>query len=324
MRRSVFIQIALISGLALFGTAQSAELNYPTKPIKIVVGWAPGGQADTLTRTLADLLEKYVGKTIVVENKPGGASGVATAFIAKTKPDGYTLGAISDSPLVRIPHMRKVTYHPTEDIIPVIRTNVSIAGLVVRADSPLKTFQDFLNYAKKNPGKLTFSHPGSGSSPHLGMGALEVKYGIKCSPVPYKGDSEMITALLGGHVMAGAGTTGGFGPYVKSGDLRLLAIFSKQRIKFYPDVPTLGELGYKVTAESNFLIIAPKGTPAEMVEKIQNLSVKAMKEPSYGSVADKLWTIYEPILTGEELKKAIKEDDEFYGDIIKTLGIKEE
>jgi tripartite-type tricarboxylate transporter receptor subunit TctC len=124
--------------------------------------------------------------------------------------------------------------------------------------------------------------------------------------------------------MAGAGTTGGFGPYVKSGDLRLLAIFSKQRIKFYTDVPTLMEHGYKVTAESNFLIIAPKGTPAEIVEKIQTLSVKAMKEPNYGMVADKLWTIYEPILKGEELKRAIKEDDEFYGEIIKTLGIKEE
>ena len=324
MKRSFFIPIIFGFVLVLFGDALSAEVNYPTKPIKIVVGWAPGGQADTLTRALADSLGKYLGKTIVVENKPGGASGVATAFMAKTKPDGYTLGAISDSPLVRIPHMRKVTYHPMEDIIPVIRTNVSIAGLVVKADSSLKTFQDFVDYAKKNSVKLTYSHPGSGSSPHLGMGALEVKYGIKCGPVPYKGDSEMITALLGDHVMAGAGTTGGFGPYVKSGDLRLLAVFSKQRIKFYPDVPTLMELGYKVTAESNFLIIAPKGTPAEIVEKIQNLSVKAMKEPNYGMVADKLWTIYEPILKGEELKKAIKEDDEFYGEIIKTLGIKEE
>ena len=113
MRRFVFIPIILIFGLLFFGTAQSAEVSYPTKPIKIVVGWAPGGQADTLTRTLSDLLEKSIGNTIVVENKPGGASGVATAFIAKTKPDGYTLGAISDSPLVRIPHMRKVTYSPT-------------------------------------------------------------------------------------------------------------------------------------------------------------------------------------------------------------------
>lgn len=324
MRRFVFISMTLVFVLGFYMAAPSAEINYPTKPIKIVVGWAPGGQADTLTRTLSDLLEKHLGNTIVVENKPGGASGVATAFIAKVKPDGYTLGAISDSPLVRIPHMRKVTYSPTEDIVPVIRTNVSIAGLVVKADSPFKTFQDFVEYAKKNPGKLTYSHPGSGSSPHLGMGALEVKYGIKCSSVPYKGDSEMVTALLGGHVMAGAGTTGGFGPYVKSGDLRLLAIFSKQRIKFYPQVPTLMELGYKVTAESNFLIIAPRGTPAEIVEKIQNLSANAMKEPSYGSVADKLWTIYEPILKGEELKKAIREDDAFYGEIIKTLGIKEE
>jgi len=324
MRRHFFIAIILTLTMVFLETAQSAEVSYPTKPIKIVVGWAPGGQADTLTRTLSDLLEKNLGKTIIVENKPGGASGVATAFIAKIKPDGYTLGAISDSPLVRIPHMRRVTYNPMEDIIPVVRTNVSIAGLVVKKDSPFKMFKDFLDYAKKNPGKLTFSHPGSGSSPHLGMGALEVKYGIKCSPVPYKGDSEMITALLGGHVMAGAGTTGGFGPYVKSGDLKLLAVFSKQRIKFYPEVPTLIELGYKVTAESNFLIIAPKGTPAEIVEKIQSLSVKAMKESSYGSVADKLWTIYEPILKGEELKKAIKEDDEFYGEIIRTLGIKEE
>jgi len=324
MRRHFFIPIIVAYVLVLFGNALSAEVNYPTKPIKIVVGWAPGGQADTLTRALADGLEKALGKTIIVENKPGGASGVATAFIAKVKPDGYTLGAISDSPLVRVPHMRKVTYNPTEDIIPIIRTNVSTAGIVVRADSPFKNLQDFIEYAKKNPGKLTYSHPGSGSSPHLGMGALEIKYGIKCSPVPFKGDSEMITGLLGGHVMAGAGTTGGFGPFVKSGEFRLLALFSKNRIKLFPEVPTLFELGYKMTAESNFMIIAPKGTPDAILERIQNASVQVMKEKGYGAVADKLWTVYEPILRGEELRNQIKEDDAFYGEIIRTLGIKDE
>jgi len=318
--------ISIISVLALvfFTPDIYGAVDYPTKPVKIIVGWPPGGQADTMTRVLADGLEKVLGKPIVVENKPGGASGIATALLAKTKPDGYILGAISDTPLVRAPHIRKVAYNPMEDVIPVIRTNVSIAGIVVKADSPFKTLKDFLDFAKKNPGKLTYSHPGSGSSPHLAMGALEIKYGIKCGPVPFKGDSEMVTALLGGHVMAGAGTTGGFGPYVKSREMRLLALFSKQRVKLSPEVPTLFEMGYKITAESNFMIIAPKGTPEPILEKLQNASVQVMKEPSYGAVADKLWTVYEPILKSEELKKLLKEDDEFYGEIIRTLGIKEE
>jgi len=324
MRRYFLIPIISVFVLIFLTMDIHAAIDYPTKPIKIIVGWAPGGQTDTMTRALADGLEKALGRPIVVENRPGGASGIATALIAKTKPDGYTLGAISDSPLVRIPHMRKVAYNPMDDVIPIIRTNVSTAGIVVKADSPFKTFKDFVEFAKKNPGKLTYSHPGSGSSPHLGMGALEIKYGIKCGPVPFKGDSEMITALLGGHVMAGAGTTGGFGPFVKSGELRLLALFSKERIKLFPEVPTLFEFGYKITAESNFLIIAPKGTPEAILEKLQNMSAQVMKETNYGAVAERLWTVYEPILKGEELKKLIKEDDEFYGEIIKTLGIKEE
>jgi tripartite-type tricarboxylate transporter receptor subunit TctC len=273
---------------------------------------------------LVDLMGKKFAMSIVVENKPGGASGIATNFIAKTTPDGYTLGAISDSPLVRIPHMRKVAYDPMEDVIPMFRTNVSIAGFVVKADSPFKTFQDVVEYAKKNPGKLSYSHPGSGSSPHLGMAALEVRYGIKCSAVPFKGDSDMAIALLGGHVMGGAGTTGGFGPFVKSGEFRVLSLFSKQRVKFFPDAPTLIELGYNVTAESNFLFIAPKGTPNKIVDKFVDVAAQSMKDPGYGAVADKLWTVYEPVLKRDEMKKLLKEDDKFYGEIIKTLRIKEE
>jgi len=133
----------------------------------------------------------------------------------------------------------------------------------------------------------------------------------------------MVTALLGGHVMAGAGTTGGFGPFVKSGELRLLGLFSSQRIKLYPDVPTLTELGYKIVAESNFMIIGPKGIPDQIVEKFQKASIEAMKDKSYGAVADKLWTVYEPILVGEELKKLMKETDLFNKEVIKSLGIKE-
>lgn len=323
MKKSTFIIITVsILFLIFVGIRPLEALDYPTKAIKIVVGWAPGGQTDTMTRALADLLEKSFGKPIVVENKPGGASGIATAFIAKANPDGYTFGAISDSPLVRVPHMREVPYDPMVDIIPVVRTNVSIAGLVVKSDSPFKTLQDFVDYTKKNPGKLTYSHPGSGSSPYLGMVGLEMRYGIKCSPVPFKGDSEMITALMGGHVMAGAGTTGGFGPFVKSGELRLLGLFYKQRIKLYPDIPTLMESGYNIVAESNFIIIAPKGTPDDILEKFQNASVKAMKEKNYEAVADKLWTVYEPILVGEELRKSVKENDNFYREVIKSLGTK--
>jgi tripartite-type tricarboxylate transporter receptor subunit TctC len=322
MSKAISILIAFMLVLS-FSALGAAQVSYPTKPIKIIVGYAPGGQTDVLTRTLADVMEKQGGASFVVDNKPGGTSGIAVSLIAKSDPDGYTLGCISDSPLVRIPHMRKVTYDPMNDVIPMIRTNVSLAGLVVKADSPFKTFKDVVEYAKKNPGKLSYSHPGSGSSPHLGMGALEVKYGIKCSAVPFKGDAEMITATLGGHVMAGAGTTGGFGPHVKSGELRLLALFAKQRIKFFPEAPTLIELGYNVAAESNFLIIAPKGTPAPILEKFENMCSQAMQQPAYAGVADKLWTVYEPILKGEAMKKSLLEDDQFYKEVIKTMGIQE-
>lgn len=307
-------------------TTFPAEVTYPTKPVKIIVGWEPGGQADTLARTLADFLEKekYLGKPMIVENRAGGASGVAAVFVAKAKADGYMLGAISDSPLVRVPHMRKVPYHPLEDLIPVVRTNVSISGVTVKADSPFKTFQDMIEYAKKNPGKLSYGHPGSGSSPHLGMGAVGIRYGLKFSSVPFKGEAPLSTAMLGGHVMVGAWTTGGFGPFVKSGDLRVLALFSRQRIKLFPDAPAILELGGNVTAETNFLIVAPKGTPPEVLDRLKNASARAMTEPGYGAVADKFWTVYEPILTGEDLKKRLKEDYEYYGDIIKKLDLRED
>jgi tripartite-type tricarboxylate transporter receptor subunit TctC len=265
--------------LAAAGMGYSAEQAYPNKPINVLVGFSAGGTMDVSERVLASKAEKYLGQPFVISNNGGGGGTVAIGIVARQKPDGYNLVGCTSTGLVRVPQFRSVPYK-LNDIVPIMHFGAPQTGIVVKADSPWKTLKEFIDYAKKNPGKVTYSTTGVGSPMHLSMEYIAKQEGIKWTHVPYPGSTPALTALLGGHVTAQVGATE-WVPFVKDGKVRLLATHGEKRMKTFPQVPTLRELGYEFVNETVFMFGAPKGTPPEIIKKLDDAFRKAMDDPEF-------------------------------------------
>lgn len=266
---------------ALLGVAATAvhAQTFPTRPIKLIVAFPAGGPTDITMRQLADNASKILGQPIVVDNKPG-AGGTLPAQALQTAPaDGYTIGQIPLG-VFRLPYTTKINWDPVKDISYVINVTGYAFGIAVPADSPFKTWNDFVAYAKANPGKLTYGSTGNLTSPHLTTELVAQQLGIQLQHVPYKGSADLAQAVLGNHLMAIADSTG-FAPLVESGKLRVLNTWGEKRLAKFPDAPTLKELGIDIVQNSPFGISAPKGTPPEVVKKLHDAFKQAMEEPSY-------------------------------------------
>ncbi|MCA1987681.1 MAG: tripartite tricarboxylate transporter substrate binding protein [Desulfarculus sp.] len=272
------------------GVLSAAAADFPSKPITLIVPWAAGGSTDTCMRVLAENAKKHLGQPVVVENKPGGGGTVGPAtMVATAKPDGYTLSQIPMG-VFRLPHTIKTTWDPLTDFTWIIQLTGYTYGIVVKSDAPWKTLRELLDYAKANPGKVTYATPGVGVMQHVTMEKLAKKEGINWIHVPQKGGIEVISATMGGHVMVGAETSG-WAPQVESGDLRLLAIWTETRSQKWPDVPTLKELGYDIVASSPFGIAGPKGMDPQVVAILHDAFKKAMDEPSFQKVLNDFYMV---------------------------------
>lgn len=276
--------VTVLLGLGIVGPLCAQD--YPTKPINVLVSFAPGGVVDISTRALLPKAEKVLGQPFVITNNGGGGGTVAAAVVAKQKPDGYNLLSCTSTSLVRIPQYRTVPY-THHDFVPIVQYATTESGLAVRADSPFKTVKDLVEYAKKNPGKVTYSTLGVGSPMHLSMEYIAKQEGIKWSHVPYHGSMPSVTALLGGHVTATSASTE-WKPYVLEGRLRLLATHGEKRMKTFPNVPTLKELGYDIYNDTTFVIMGPKGIPAAVVKKLEDAFHKAFNDSEFIAVLDKI------------------------------------
>jgi tripartite-type tricarboxylate transporter receptor subunit TctC len=233
--RSGLIAIGMIAASSQFAVAQDA---YPNRPIRLLVGFAAGGATDTTFRKLAELAAKDLGQPIVVENRPGAGATLAPSTMAKTDaPDGYTIAAATAG-LLRYPYMQKVDWDPIKDFTWITGLGGYTFVLAVNADSPLKTTADFVAYAKKNPDVLTVATAGAGTTMHLLAEALAGMADVKITHVGYKGSSEAVTAILGGHTMATVDAIGTILPYVQSGKMRVLLSFDPQPVASLPGVPT--------------------------------------------------------------------------------------
>lgn len=267
--------------LALLGFAATAAhaQAFPSRPIKLVIAFPAGGPTDITMRQLAENASKIIGQQVVVENKPG-AGGTLPAQALQTAPaDGYTIAQIPLG-VFRLPYTTKINWDPVKDISYVINVTGYAFGIVVPADSPFKTWKDFVAYAKTNPGKLTYGSTGNLTSPHLTTELIAQKAGIELQHVPYKGSADLMLAVLSGQLMAAADSTG-FAPQVEAGKLRVLNTWGEKRLAKFPDAPTLKELGLDIVQNSPFGIGAPKGTPPEVVKKLHDAFKQAMEEPSY-------------------------------------------
>jgi tripartite-type tricarboxylate transporter receptor subunit TctC len=316
-RRRVLRLAASGAFLSQFPTSAWAQ-SFPTKPVTLICPLPPGGSTDVVMRALAEATTKHLGQPIVVENKPGGSGTVGPATMAATaKPDGYTIAQIPIT-VFRLPYMMKATWDPLKDFTYIIHATGYVFGVVVKADSPWNTWQEFIGHAKANPGKLTYATSGAGSTLHITMEQLALKEGIKWTHVPMKGSAEVVPAVLGGHVTAGADAASG--PQIDTGNLRLLVTWTAQRSKRSPNVPTLKELGYGIVSNSPFGYAGPKGMDPKVVKILHDAFKKGMEDPAYLATLEKFDMV--PFYkNSEEYAKFAQELTEESRVLVEKLGL---
>jgi tripartite-type tricarboxylate transporter receptor subunit TctC len=307
----------LVLTLALAG-ASALAAEYPTKPITLVIQFVAGGTTDITGRVLANGTRKVLGQPMICENRPGGGGTVGVTWVANKPADGYTIGLVASSITVAY-HMGKLNFHPIHDLTPLVRWGNYLFGIVVRADAPWKTLQDLIQYAKKNPGKLTYGSPGVGTPVHLAMEELSAAAGVEFIHMPYKGNAEDNAALLGGHIDI-ISNSSGWAPLVDAGKFHLLAILSEQRTGRYPQVPTVREAGYDVVIRSHLGVVGPKGLPTPIVAKLHEAFKKSMEEPEFGEALKK-FDMVKYYLGPEEYGEYLREDFDRIGKLVKKLGL---
>jgi tripartite-type tricarboxylate transporter receptor subunit TctC len=280
MHRRHFVAAALLAAaLAAYTSAAAVAQAYPEKPIALIVPWPAGGSTDVVMRTIAEAASKHLGQPIVVDNKPGASGTLGPAIMAaNAKPDGYTIAQMPIT-VMRLPLMQKTTWDALRDFTYITHLTGYTFGVTTKADGQFKTWAEVVEFAKANPGKVTYATPGAGTSLHIGMEQIAAHAGIQLTHVPFKGGAETNAAVLGGHTTLQADSTG-WKPLVDAGQLRLLAIWTGERSKNWPAAPTLRELGYPFVFDSPFGVAGPKGMDAGVVRKLHDAFKKAIEDKS--------------------------------------------
>jgi tripartite-type tricarboxylate transporter receptor subunit TctC len=264
-----------------------AMAAYPERPITLLVGFAPGGSLDLSARALAKAVEKVLGQPVVIENKTGGTGTVALASLLAQNSDGYTLCATPSSVLIRVPQMQKVPFKPLKNFRPIIGYAAPPLGIVVQNEAPWKTLKDLVVDSLSRPGKIKYATTGVGSTTHAAVEEIAVKEKARMIHVPFKGGTEALTALLGGHVEFGA-LTSEFIPSVKAGQTRLLATMGDRRSPKFAGVPTLKELGYDFVNDAVYAIVCPATLSADIVKQLEAAFFMAVKNEQYLAIMDNL------------------------------------
>jgi tripartite-type tricarboxylate transporter receptor subunit TctC len=278
-----------LAALVLAATGSAFAQGFPAKPVTLICPWPPGGSTDTHLRKFAQVAQKYLGQSMVVENRPGGGGMNGPGTMARTaRADGYTLAQLPVS-AYRIPHIQKVDWDPMRDFTYIIGITGYTFGVVVKSDSPLKTFKDLLDYARANPGKLSYGSTGTGTSPHLLMEEVAMKVGVQLLHVPFKGNADSTQALMGGHVMAQSDASG-WGRHVDAGTFRLLVTFGEKRSKW--NAPTAKELGIDVVSYSPYGIVAPAGMDPKIVSFLHDAFKKTLDDPEHVKMLQQLDQVY--------------------------------
>lgn len=322
--RSRIVAVALITLLAAASVAAPravAQEAFPTRPITVWVGFPPGGATDILMRALAEGAEKILGQKVVVVNKPGAAGAVATAELTKVKPDGYTIVCNTDTPVTRSPHLREVEYDPFRDLTFINRVGQFKVVVAIRADSPYKTWRDVIEWAKKNPGQLTFGHPGVATTPALVMTRIAAKEGFIFRSVPFAGDGPSVAALLGGHVVILGGSSVATSSYVQARRMRILLVNDKDGLDYAPEAVSFEKAGYDVESTTAVITFGPRGMPRPVAERLAKAFDEAAKTDTFVNVARKSEvTVGEP-LSGQALADWLKKVAANYEGLIKEAGL---
>ena len=313
---------SILFAVALAAAAQACAQSYPTRPVRVVVGFTPGGGVDINARLLAAKLSELLGQQLVVENKPGAGTNIANELVAKSAPDGYTLLFTSPAVAINMSLYRNPPYDALRDFAGVSVFSESTNLLVVPAALPAQSVKDLVAMAKEKPGALNYSSAGQGTTQHLAGELFKLRTGTSIVHVPYKGSSPAMTALIAGDVQLGFINPVAAGPHVASGRLRALAVAGAKRTALFPDVPTMKEAGFPgVEVALWYGLLAPKQTPREIVQALAGAVAKATRDEEVKKrlAADGAVPVGN---TPDEFDRQLKEDIAKYGEVVRVSGAK--
>jgi tripartite-type tricarboxylate transporter receptor subunit TctC len=319
MINSMRYALALACSVGLLGLTATAQADYPTREVTIIVPPSAGGGTDLLFRALAAATEPHLGKPILIVNRPGAGGAIGTAEIARARKDGYTIGAVLQQ--IYLPLTRpELSYKPT-DFTFITMINADPITIAVRADSPWKSLEDLIAAAKDKPGIITVGNCGNACVSHIATGLIEQKAGVKFQSVPFEGHAPGRTALLGGHVDVMMLTPSEAADLAKAGQLRVLAVADTKRNALLPDVPTVKEaIGVEVVTLAWRALGGPSGMPADVVAKLRDAFRKGIAEPKFQEFATNNGF---PLLQieGDELKAFIDREREDWRSALSGLGL---
>jgi tripartite-type tricarboxylate transporter receptor subunit TctC len=319
MAKSLRALAGVVVALSLGAASAAFAQAYPSRPITLIIPWVAGGPTDIVVRAVAEAAQKHLGQPLVVENKAGGGGSVGPAQMAATaRPDGYTISQMPDA-VYRMQITQKTTYDSQSDFTYIVALTGYAYGVTVPMDSPFKSWQELVDFAKANPGKLTYGSPGAASTPHIGMERIQKALGIKLVHVPFKGAAEVNVAVAGNHVMVGASGTSAKS-LADAGKLRFVNIWTAQRLKMLPDVPTLREVGVPFEVEGPIGFAGPKGLDPKVVSILHDAFKKALDDPKVQDVMAKL-ELVPAYKSGADYKKMLAETMETERVILTDLGL---
>lgn len=295
--------------------------EYPERPLTILTGYPPGGMVDIVSRALSENLKKKYVKGVGIVSRPGGGGSLAVAELVQAKPDGYSIILAPLSTLVIHPQLNDLPYKTPEDYEPIINVVSFYSLLVVKADAPWKTVQEFVTAAKANPGKLRVGSPGEGTSSHLNFEEMKRLAGVNLTHVPFSGWGESSPALLGGHIEGLMAQPGEVKPLVDGGKMRVLMVSQSKRHPAYPDAPSAKELGWGASPSGAwFIFVAPKGTPGPVQKYIHDVVKAAMDDPQFVNTI-KQRVIDIDYRAGDQLKADLWKEYKFHTDVLTRLGM---
>jgi tripartite-type tricarboxylate transporter receptor subunit TctC len=285
LNRRQLLKCALASAAAITVPSFVAAQAFPSRTIKLIYPWTAGSGGDVIIRALAASAAKTLNTSIIVENKPGAGGMLGPNELLKAAPDGYTLSQMSVA-VFRQPHMQKTAFNPLQDFSYIIGLAGFVFGLVVAADSPIKSVKDLVEFARANPGKFSYATSGIGISGHLAMEEFSYRAGVQLLHIPYKGDTDGLQAMLGGQVMAHSSAST-WAPHVDAGKARLLMTYGSKRTTRWPDVPTVRESGFDFFTDSPYGIAGPKGMDPAIVNQLYNAFLLGMSDPGVKTLLDR-------------------------------------
>jgi len=324
MKKTLNLVLALALG-AFACNAGAQPAAYPIKPIRLVIGFAPGGAADSVARAMSDAFGKALGQPVIVDNKPGNGSSIAAELVAKAPPDGYTLLIASPSSISVNPALNASLSYTAKDLTAVTKMTTSPLVLAVNPATGIRSVTDLIAAARKDPGKLNYSTSGNGSAPHLGAALFSLLTGAQMTHIPYRGGSLAIQSVMAGDTQVTFGTSPSVLPQANGGKLLAIAVSTRERSALVPGLPGMREAGLpEYNIEFWYGMFVPAGTPPAIVKKIYDATATAMQQPSVKAVLAREGTEVSLSASPEQFNTFLVDDGKFWVNLVKSAKVKVE